>query len=159
MTRSTGDSATSSYSFSQTHDDQMNPVVQRYDVDKPVEGVASPSEAGTRGLVNLQHSGLGTNDDTSSVPTLSSTQCSTSLADLTEIARSFQPQTELLNPCAKINEFILKTHLHVNVAITHSGEWSSALSHGDSDDSRVLPQVFFDYKVIIRDGVAILEAW
>ncbi|KAK0466718.1 uncharacterized protein EV420DRAFT_1698300 [Desarmillaria tabescens] len=65
-------------------------------------------------------------------------------------------KTELLNPCAKINEFILETHLHVNVAITHSGEWLSALSQGD--DSDVIVRVLSDYKVIIHDGVAMLEA-
>ncbi|SJL13861.1 uncharacterized protein ARMOST_17310 [Armillaria ostoyae] len=119
--------------------------------------------------VSLQHSGLGTDDDTSSIHALSSTQSSPGPADRIEIARSFQPQvsyiilyvpvlgvlivsvsqTELLNPCAKINEFILNTHLHVNVAITHSDGWSSTLSQGD--DSDVLLRVVSDYMVIVRN--------
>ncbi|PBK68985.1 hypothetical protein ARMSODRAFT_957297 [Armillaria solidipes] len=167
MAKLTGNSATSSYRFPQTHDGQMNPKVQRYDVDNQAEDAASASDAGIRGPMELQHSDLETDDDTSIV------QNSPGLADLTGIARSFQPQTELLNPCAKINEFILNTvcfhpgdsqlvltphlqHPHVNVAITHSDEWSSALSQGD--DSDVLPRVLSDYMVIVRNGVAMLEA-
>ncbi|PBK99971.1 hypothetical protein ARMGADRAFT_525127 [Armillaria gallica] len=134
----------------------MNPAVQRYDIDKQAEGIASASDVGTRGPMELQNPDLETDNNTSSVRTLTSTQSSPGPADLTEIARSFQPQTELLNPCAKINEFILDTHPHVNVAITHSDEWSSALSQGD--DSDVLLRVLSDYMVIVRNGVAMLEA-
>ncbi len=57
-------------------------------------------------------------------------------------------------------------HLHVNVAITHSDEWSSALSQvsilvqtlwnkahsGQGDDSDVLLRVLSDYMVIVRNG-------
>ncbi|KAK0501769.1 hypothetical protein EDD18DRAFT_1144273 [Armillaria luteobubalina] len=156
MTKSAGDSATSSYKLPQIHDGQTNTGVQHYDAGKQVEGVALPSDAGTRGPMELQHSGLGTDDGTSSVRILSSTQSSSGPADFTEIVRSFQPQTELLNPCAKINEFILITHPHASVAITHSDEWSSALSQGDGSDD--LLRVLSDFKVIVHDGVASLEA-
>ncbi|KAK0442362.1 hypothetical protein EV421DRAFT_580185 [Armillaria borealis] len=166
----TRDSATSPpYSFPPTHDNQSLPSFQRYvglpgrvqsslhGLDQQVEGVASTSGAGTHGgPMEFQRSVLETGDDTSSVRTSSTAQSSPDLADLTGIARSFQPQTELLNPCAMINEFILNTHPHVNVAITHSGEWSSALSQGDDSDD--LLRVLSDYKVIVHDGVAMLEA-
>ncbi|PBK99983.1 hypothetical protein ARMGADRAFT_525855 [Armillaria gallica] len=126
-----------------------------------------------RGPTEHHHSDLETDNDTSSSGTWAQETLSRGQADLTEIARSFQPQTELLNPCAKINEFILNTHPHVNVAITHSDEWSSsALSQmsvlvqtlwnkvhsGQGDDSDVLLRVLSDYKVIVRNGVAMLEA-
>ncbi|KAK0489399.1 hypothetical protein IW261DRAFT_1557886 [Armillaria novae-zelandiae] len=156
MTKPPRDNATLSYRFPQIHDGQTNLVAQHYNVDKQVEGVASPPDAVTRGPMELRHSVSGTSNDTSSICTLSSTQSSSGPADFTETVRSFRPQTELLNPCAKINEFILNTHPHANVAITHSGEWSSALSQGD--DSDVLLRVLSDYMVIVRNGVAILEA-
>ncbi|SJL13865.1 uncharacterized protein ARMOST_17314 [Armillaria ostoyae] len=157
----TRDSATSPpYSFPPTHDNQSLPSFQRYvglpgrvqsslhGLDQQVEGVASTSGAGTHGgPMEFQRSVLETGDDTSSVRTSSTAQSSPDLADLTGIARSFQPQTKLLNPCAMINEFILNTHPNVNVAITHSGEWSSALSQGDDSDD-----LLSDYKVIVHDG-------
>ncbi|KAK0202374.1 hypothetical protein DFS33DRAFT_1384717 [Desarmillaria ectypa] len=135
------------------------------------QGITLPSEAATMegGLMEL----LGSDDTNSGCTSVA--QSPLDLADLMEkswilpAAGGFLTagtcalgthwewlQTELLNSCAKVNEFILENYPHVNVAITHFGEWSSALSQGD--DSDVLLRVLSDYKVIVHDGLAMLEA-